>query len=164
VAALGGPRYLAAPAATGLTDAGPLAPLAWAVLLHDVGKPAARQVDDEGRVTFFYHDRIGEQLARDVCRRFHMSRPFAQFVAELVRQHLRLGFLVREMPLSRRALVEYRHAVEPFAFEAIALSLADRMATRGDRTPPQSMARHFRVARDVFGDTPAAPLPESPHA
>jgi poly(A) polymerase len=157
VAALGGPRYLAPPADTGLAGAPPLAPLAWAVLLHDVGKPAARQVDGDGRVTFFYHDRIGEDLARDVCRRLRMSRRFEQFLADLVRQHLRLGFLVREMPLTRRSLVRYRHAVEPFVFEAIALSLADRMATRGDRTPPQSLARHFRIARDVFGDTPAPP-------
>ena len=135
----------------------PLAPLAWAVLLHDVGKPAARRVDGDGRVTFFSHDRIGEGLARDVCRRLRMSRRFEQFVADLVRQHLRLGFLVREMPLTRRALVRFRHDVEPFVFEAIALSLADRMATRGERTPPQSLARHFRIARDVFGDTPGAP-------
>ena len=157
VAALGGPRYLATPAETGLAGAPSLAPLAWAVLLHDVGKPAARQVDGGGRVTFFSHDRIGEDLGRDVCRRLRMSRRFEQFLADLVRQHLRLGFLVREMPLTRRSLVRYRHAVEPFVFEAIALSLADRMATRGDRTPPQSLARHFRIARDVFGDTPAPP-------
>ncbi len=157
VAALGGERYLASPAETGLAGAPALAPLAWAVLLHDVGKPAARQVDGDGRVTFFSHDRIGEDLGRDVCRRLRMSRRFEEFLAALVRQHLRLGFLVREMPLTRRALVRFRHAVEPFVFEAIALSLADRMATRGERTPPQSLARHFRIARDVFGDAPAPP-------
>jgi len=157
VAALGGERFLAPPATTGLPCASALAPLSWAVLLHDVGKPAARRVDGDGRVTFFSHDRIGEELARDVCRRLRMSRRFEQFLADLVRQHLRLGFLVREMPLTRRALVRFRHDVEPFVFEAIALSLADRVATRGERTPPQSLARHFRIARDVFGDTPGAP-------
>jgi poly(A) polymerase len=157
VAALGGERYLTPPDETGLAGAAPLSPLAWAVLLHDVGKPAARQVDGDGRVTFFYHDRIGEELVAVVSRRLRMSRRFEKFLAELVRQHLRLGFLVREMPLTRRALVRFRHAVEPFVFEAIALSLADRMATRGPRTPPQSLARHFRIARDVFGDTPAPP-------
>ena len=98
VTALGGARYLAAPAECGLADAPALAPLAWAVLLHDVGKPLARQVDGEGRVMFLAHDRLGEQISRDVCRRLRMSRRFEQFLAELVRQHLRLGFLVREMP------------------------------------------------------------------
>jgi len=157
VAALGGERYLTPPGEAGLAGAPPLSPLAWAVLLHDVGKPAARQVDGDGRVTFFYHDRIGEELVRAVSRRLRVSRRFEQFLADLVRQHLRLGFLVREMPLTKRALVRFRHAVEPFVFEAIALSLADRMATRGERTPPQSIARHFRIARDVFGDTPGPP-------
>jgi poly(A) polymerase len=157
VAALGGERYLTPPDEAGLAGAAPLSPLAWAVLLHDIGKPAARQVDSDGRVTFFYHDRIGEELVGVISRRLRMSRRFEKFLADLVRQHLRLGFLVREMPLTRRALVRFRHAVEPFVFEAIALSLADRMATRGARTPPQSLARHFRIARDVFGDTPAPP-------
>ena len=157
VTALGGGRYLATPAECGLAGAPALAPLAWGVLLHDVGKPLARQVDDDGRVMFLAHDRIGEDLARDLCRRLHMSRRFEQFLADLVRQHLRLGFLVREMPLTRRALVRFRRDVQPFVFEAIVLSLADRVATRGARTPPQSLARHFRIARDVFGDTPPPP-------
>ena len=146
VTALGGERYLAPPAECGLPGAPALAPLAWAVLLHDVGKPLARQVDDQGRVMFLSHDRLGEQIARDVCRRLRMSRRFEQFLAELVRQHLRLGFLVREMPLTRRALVRFRRDAQPFVFEAIVLSLADRVATRGERTPPQSLARHFRIA------------------
>jgi tRNA nucleotidyltransferase/poly(A) polymerase len=156
VAALGGERFLAPPSRVGLPGAAALTPLAWAVLLHDVGKPAARDVDDDGRVTFFSHDRIGEELVRAICRRLHLSRRFEQYLAVLVRQHLRLGFLVREMPLTRRALVRFRRDVEPYVFEAIALSLTDRVATRGERTPPHSLARHFRIARDVFGDAPAA--------
>ena len=157
VTVLGGERFLAPPGEIGLPGAPPLAPLAWAVLLHDTGKPAARRVEDDGRVTFFHHDQIGERLVHQVAARLHMSRRFADVCGNLVRQHLRLGFLVRDMPLTRRALVRYRRSVEPFVFEAIALSLADRMATRGERTPPQSLARHFRITRDVFGDTPPAP-------
>jgi tRNA nucleotidyltransferase/poly(A) polymerase len=157
VTVLGGERFLAAPAETGLPGAGPLVPAAWAILLHDIGKPASRRVDREGRVTFFYHDQLGEEMLSGVCRRLRMSRRFEQFLGTLVRQHLRLGFLVRDMPLSRRALVRFRRAVEPFVFEAIVVSLCDRMATRGERTPPQSLARHFRIARDVFGDTPTTP-------
>ena len=157
VAVLGGERFLTPPAEIGLPGAHPLAPVAWAVLLHDTGKPAARRVDEDGRVTFFHHDQIGARLVHEIAARLHLSRRFADVCGDLVRQHLRLGFLVRDMPLTRRALVRYRRSVEPFVFEAIVLSLADRMATRGERTPPQSLARHFRIARDVFGDTPPAP-------
>ena len=76
----------------------------------------------------------------------------------LVRQHLRLGFLAREQPLSRRALARFRRAVEPYVFEALVVSLADRMATRGEKTSPKSIARHFRLAREVWeGLPPPAP-------
>ena len=76
----------------------------------------------------------------------------------LVRQHLRLGFLAREQPLTRRALARFRRAVEPYVFEALVVSLADRMATRGEKTSAKSIARHYRLAREVWeGLSPPAP-------
>jgi len=152
---LGGERFLSAPADAGLPGVEPLAPLAWAVLLHDVAKPNVA-AERDGHIMFWDHDSLGAEMAVAVAQRLKTSRRFQDYLALLVREHLRLGFLVRELPLSRRALVRYRRAVEPFVFEAISLSCADRMATRGERTPPQSLARHFRIARDVFGDTPPA--------
>jgi poly(A) polymerase len=159
VAQLGGPAPLASPAELGLADAVPLAPLAWALLLHDIGKPAARDVDPEtGLARFWYHDEIGERMVGDVARRLRFSRRFEQYLKVLVRHHLRLGFLVREQPLSRRALARFRRAVEPYVFEAVVVSLADRVATRGEQTSAKSIARHFRLAREVWeGLPPPAP-------
>lgn len=152
---LGGPAPLASPSELGLADAGPLVPLAWAVLLHDVGKPAARDVDlQTGLVRFWYHDEIGARLVGDVARSLRFSKRFEQYLKILVRQHLRLGFLVREDPLSRRALARFRRAVEPYVYEALVVSLADRMATRGEKTSATSIARHFRLARDVWEGVP----------
>lgn len=154
---LGGERFLTAPSDAGLPGVPSLVPLAWAVLLHDVAKPDVAAVSDDGRIMFWHHDSLGAEMVVTVAQRLRMSRRFQDYLARLVREHLRLGFLVREAPLSRRALVRYRRAVEPFVFEAIAVSLADRMATRGDLNPPRSLARHFRIARDVYGDTPPVP-------
>ena len=156
---LGGPAPAAKPSALGLAaGAGPLAPLAYAVLLHDIGKPAAREVDEAGNVRFWYHDAIGARLVGDVARRLHFSKRFEHYLRLLVRQHLRLGFLVREQPLSRRALARFRRDVEPYVFEAIVVSLCDRVATRGEKTSLQSIARHFRLAREVWeGVPPPAP-------
>ena len=86
---------------------------------------------------FWYHDEIGARWSPDIAARLRFSRRFEQFLGHLVRQHLRLGFLVRELPLTRRALARFRRAVEPFVFEAIVLSLCDRMATRGEQTSPR---------------------------
>jgi len=156
IAVLGGDKYLASPAEAGLPDEAAIVPLAYAALLHDIAKPDVRAVGEDGRVMFWRHDTLGAEMAVAALRRLGTSRRFQEYVARLIREHLRLGFLVREMPLSKRGLVRYRRAVEPFVFEAIALSLADRMATRGAKTPPRSLARHFRIARDVFGDAPPA--------
>ncbi len=63
-----------------------------------------------------------------------------------------LGIIHWEIADWQRALAHYRRDVEPYVFESVVLSLADRMATRGDKTSHVSIARHFRLARDVWGD------------
>ena len=157
---LGGERWLATPGAAGLPGVTPLVPLAYATLFHDLAKPNVRKVDEQGNVMFWYHDQAGTEIVATIARRLKLSRRFEHYLALLVRQHLRLGFLAREAPLSRRALARYRRDVEPFVFEAVALSLADRMATRGPKTSLTSIARHFRLARDVWGEVAKDPVPD----
>jgi len=89
-----------------------------------------------------------------------MSNRFAAYLGTLIRQHLRLGFLVREQPLTRRALARYRRDVSPWVFEAVVVSLCDRLATRGEKTSLTSMARHYRVARSVWTAVGKAPVPQ----
>ena len=82
------------PAEAGLPGVEPLVPVSWAVLLHDIGKPVVRVVDEQGRVIFWHHDETGRQMAADIGARFNFSNRFVEYVGTLVRQHLRLGFLV----------------------------------------------------------------------
>ena len=157
---LGGVGHLMSPSDAGLPGVAPLVPLSWAVLLHDIGKPAARKVDDEGRVLFWHHDEIGREMAAAIAARLRMSNRFAAYLGTLIRQHLRLGFLVREQPLTRRALARYRRDVSPWVFESVVVSLCDRLATRGEKTSLTSMARHYRVARSVWTAVGKAPVPQ----
>ena len=157
---LGGVGHLTPPSAAGLPGVTPLVPVSWAVLLHDIGKPAARKVDDEGRVLFWHHDELGREMATAIAARLRMSNRFAAFLGTLIRQHLRLGFLVREQPLTRRALARYRRDVNPWVFESVVVSLCDRLATRGELTSLTSMARHYRVARSVWTAVGKAPVPQ----
>ena len=150
----GGQRFLASPEACGLPGAAPLAPLAFAALFHDLGKPGVRQMSEDGRVMFWHHDELGARMVKDIGARLRMSRRFQEYLALLVSTHLRLGFLVREVPLTLRALVRFRRAVEPYVFESVVLSLADRLATRGEQTSAVSMARHYRLARVVWLQIP----------
>jgi tRNA nucleotidyltransferase/poly(A) polymerase len=156
---LGGEEYLTASPEAGLPGLDRIVPVSWAVLLHDIGKPAARDVGDDGRITFWRHDEIGSSMAADVAARLRMSSRLATFLRTLIRQHLRLGFLVREQPLTRRALTRYRRDVSPWVFESVVVSLCDRLATRGDKTSPASIARHYRLARTAWATVSKRPIP-----
>jgi poly(A) polymerase len=123
--------------------------LRFGALLHDIGKPATHAVRDSGRVTFMGHDRLGEQMVRDVCRRLRTSERFSRFVEALTRHHLVVGFLVHERPLDRRAVYRYLRRTEPVEVEVTLLSCADRLATRG-RKADMAIAAHMELASELM--------------
>jgi putative nucleotidyltransferase with HDIG domain len=125
--------------------------LRWGALLHDVAKPATRDVTTEGRVTFIGHDEQGAALARDVLARLRTSERLRVHVAALARHHLRLGFLVHHRPLDRRAIYRYLTACAPVEVDVTLLSIADRLATRGDNAH-DAIAAHLELAREMLGE------------
>ncbi|HEV2975350.1 MAG TPA: HD domain-containing protein [Solirubrobacteraceae bacterium] len=154
---------LAAPLADGMTRG---EALRWGALLHDAAKPLTRAVRPfDRRVTFLGHDERGATLAREVLARLRTSERLRAHVASLVRHHLRLGFLVHEpQPLPRRVVFGYLRVTEPVEVDVTLLSVADRIATRGDRAE-RAIAAHLDVARAMLGDAlrwraegPAKPL------
>ncbi len=61
-------------------------PLRWAALLHDIGKPRTMAFQ-RGEVTFFGHERVGAEMARQILRRFRLSQATADRVSRLVLLH-----------------------------------------------------------------------------
>jgi poly(A) polymerase len=141
-------QFLAEPLANELTRG---QALRFGALLHDVAKPVTRQVTPDGRVTFIGHDTVGAEMAAGVLARLRASERLREHVAALVRNHLRLGFLVHEMPLGRRAIYRYLRACEPVQVDVTLLSVADRLATRG-RGAEGAIARHMELARQLLGE------------
>jgi poly(A) polymerase len=155
---------LAEPLADGLTRG---SALRWGALLAETGmraegeclpasvdaaKPATRAVREDGRVTFFGHDAAGSELAREVLGRLRASERLQTHVAALVRHHLRLGFLVHEpQPLARATVFDYLRACEPVEVDVTLLSVADRLATRGDRSA-EAIEAHLVLARAMLAD------------
>ncbi len=125
--------------------------LRFGALLHDIAKPQTREVTAEGRVTFIGHDAAGGETARAVLGRLRSSERLGEHVAALARNHLRLGFLVHEMPLSRRAIYRYLSACDPVQVDVTVLSIADRLATRGERSD-QAIAKHLTLADQMLGE------------
>jgi poly(A) polymerase len=61
--------------------------LAWATLLHDVGKPLTRSQDDRG-IHFYGHTQIGESVASDILNRLRFSRAQRETILNLIHQHM----------------------------------------------------------------------------
>jgi putative nucleotidyltransferase with HDIG domain len=139
-------QVLAEPLADELTRGGALR---LGALLHDIAKPRTRTEFPGGRIGFPHHDADGAEMARAALARLRASERLRAHVAALTRHHLRLGFLVHDMPLDRRAIYRYLVTCEPVEVDVTLLSVADRLATRG-RKADEAIARHLELARIVL--------------
>jgi poly(A) polymerase len=141
-------RFLDEPLANDLTRA---QAMRFGALLHDIAKPQTRAVTPQGRVTFMGHDEAGARLASAILGRLRASERLREHVAALTRHHLRLGFLVHEMPLTRRAVYDYLRVTAPVAVDVTVLGVADRLATRGDNSE-RAIAAHLQLARQMLAE------------
>lgn len=76
--------------------------LAMGALLHDIAKPQTF-VRAEDRIRFHGHDRIGADMAREICKRLTFSNDQTDLIVALVREHLRFkdAFQMRVSTLKR---------------------------------------------------------------
>ena len=126
--------------------------LRFGAVIHDVGKPATRQEQPGGFVSFIGHDRTGAELVAGICARLRTSRTLSRYLEAITLHHLHLGFMTRERPLSRRRLYEYLKTCEPVAVDVTLLTVADRLAARGGgpTASPEMIAAHLELAREVL--------------
>lgn len=60
-----------------------------AALLHDIGKPATRQFEPGGKVSFHHHDMVGAKLARKRMHALRFPTDQIKAVSKLIELHLR---------------------------------------------------------------------------
>ncbi len=75
-----------------------------AVLLHDVGKPATREIRD-GKIRFFGHEAVGAEMTREALARLRFPNAAIERVARLVKAHMRLGTAPEFTPSAARRLL-----------------------------------------------------------
>ena len=97
--------------------------LAWAVLLHDIGKPATFSVSD--RIRFNEHAGVGADLAVKIGKRLKFSRDMMANLHWLVAHHMMLGDLLK-MKKARQA--HWIH--QPLFSELLELLRADVLGTK----------------------------------
>jgi poly(A) polymerase len=100
--------------------------LAFAALIHDVGKPITR-AHHHGRTSFHSHDQVGSQIADRLCRNLRLSNTERERITWLVAFHQYLG----EAKKLREAKLK-RVLAQPGIDELLALHRADALASTGD--------------------------------
>ncbi|ALE75548.1 HDIG domain-containing protein [Pseudonocardia sp. EC080625-04] len=68
---------------------GPDLTLRLAALLHDIGKPATRRKEPDGRVSFHHHEVVGAKMTRKRMRALKYPKALIDDVSQLVYLHLR---------------------------------------------------------------------------
>ena len=76
----------------------PTPTLAWAVLLHDIGKPPTYTVAE--RIRFDGHDTLGAEMVAALCQRLRMSNETSALIRDMTAQHMRFR-QVKEMRASK---------------------------------------------------------------
>jgi putative nucleotidyltransferase with HDIG domain len=124
--------------------------LRFGALFHDIGKPATR-AERDGFVGFRGHDQAGAEIVGEICGRLRASRRLTQHLRGLTLHHLRLGFLIPEVPLPPRRIHEYLRATEPVAVDVTLLTVADRLSARGagPLARPEMVEAHLALARQM---------------
>ena len=62
--------------------------LLWVALLHDIGKPATTQQNEDGRVTAYGHANLGAEMADEILRRIDMPEERRERIKWTVRHHI----------------------------------------------------------------------------
>jgi len=104
--------------------------LRWAALLHDIGKPRTKSVQD-GKVHFFRHEMVGARMARKILRRLRFDRDSGERIQRLVAEHLRPNLYTPEW--TDGAVRRFLRETEGITDDLFALSRADITSYRRSR-------------------------------
>ena len=132
-----------------LLPAEPSFPLAFAALLHDVGKPDTKGLRN-GKMTFHNHEQVGRAIADRLCRDLKLANAERERVTWLVEYHQYLGEATRLRESKLKRIL-----AEPGVEELLALHRADALASTGD-------AGHVDYCEDYLREQPAGPINPPP--
>jgi putative nucleotidyltransferase with HDIG domain len=106
-------------------------------LLHDLGKPATKTLE-EGRTHFYGHGEEGAELVGAILGRLRFGGSEVSLAKTIVANHMRPPLLAREEVVTRRAVYRFFRDTGDAGVDTLLLYLADHLATWG---PSLRMAR-----------------------
>lgn len=125
-------------------------PLVLSVLFHDIGKPPTATVDEEGRIRFNGHDRIGAEMTEALMQRLRFSRAEIDATVEAVRQHM----VFKDVPNMRVARLK-RFMARPTFADELELHRVDCKSSHGMLDNYEFLQRK----QEEFANEPIIPPP-----
>ena len=125
-------------------------PLVFSALFHDIGKPPTSSVDENGRIRFNGHDRVGAEMTEAVMQRLRFSRAEMDATVEAVRQHM----VFKDVPNMRVAKLK-RFMARPTFADELELHRVDCESSHG----LLDNYDFLRQKREEFANEPIIPPP-----
>ncbi|MGA9350729.1 MAG: HD domain-containing protein [Anaerolineae bacterium] len=110
-------------------------------LLHDLGKPATKSVDDEGVIHFYGHEGEGVGVVGAILRRLRFGGNEVALAKTIVANHMRPSLLADQEVVTKRAVYRFFRDTGDAGVDTLLFYLADHLATWG---PNLRMARWQR--------------------
>ncbi len=123
-----------------------------AAAYHDVAKPQAREMGENGQFRFWGHDQQGAEIAVNRGRLLVLSNDELHRLETIIQGHMRIHFhtnrLVREgKSPTRHAIYRYFRDNGPAGVDICLLTLADLRATYEESLPQETWAACLEVIR-----------------
>jgi poly(A) polymerase len=131
-----------------------------AAIFHDSGKPKSRFVDAKGRVRFFGHEKISQQVFDEVGKRLKFASREIGIIGEIIAGHMRTTIFTGK-EVSRRAIHRMHEKFQRNVIGLLLLFLADLGASRGPARRPEAYGQAWNQVLRALAmslDAEAAPL------
>jgi len=114
-------------------------------LLHDIGKPHTMKIDEKGNITFYEHDKVGEELVSKISHELSFGEELSKFLQKMVRMHLRIFYLRESLEnLTPRAYGKILREAQEDIYPLMLLTIADAMGSNDDENTMIALEKTIR--------------------
>lgn len=119
-----------------------------AALLHDIGKPLVREIDDKNRVRFFDHERAGLGLTKEIADELKLSARDKALLLFLVKRHFQIQDIVERSSSKTQEKFWREHGEDTAGL--FLLGCADLLSKKGERLSEGRVKEVLSVRAPAF--------------
>jgi poly(A) polymerase/tRNA nucleotidyltransferase (CCA-adding enzyme) len=122
-----------------------------AALLHDIGKPTTKGINEKGVVTFYGHEVVGARMAKKICGDLRLSKEQTTYITTLIRWHMFFSD-PSQITLSavRRMIVNV--GGEKNMWDLLNLRVCDRIGTGRPKAHPFRLRKYIAMVEEALRD------------